>query len=169
MGKLRRLRERLSGSGQRADETVGLTSSDGLPVSGGRVRTGRRLVRVLPVLVIVVGVVFDFLTPTRVTAAPLYAAAPLVAAPFYPLIGTLLVAIASLVFELAVHIYAKSLMSLEALSELLTVVVVSLLALYISGVLRRSGQRLASARIIAETAQRAVLPRPAERIGGVRI
>lgn len=169
MGKLRRLRERLSGSGQRADETVGLTSSDGLPVSGGRVRTGRRLVRVLPVLVIVVGVVFDFLTPTRVTAAPLYAAAPLVAAPFYPLIGTLLVAIASLVFELAVHIYAKSLMSLEALSELLTVVVVSLLALYISGVLRRSGQRLASARIIAETAQRAVLPRPAERIGGLRI
>ncbi|MFD7897506.1 PP2C family protein-serine/threonine phosphatase [Streptomyces sp. NPDC059568] len=140
-----------------------------MPVSGGRVRTGRRLVRVLPLLVLVVGVIFDSLTPTRVTAAPLYAAAPLVAAPFYPLIGTLLVAIASLLFELAMHLYANSLMTLEALSELLTVVVVSLLALYISGVLRRSGQRLASARIIAETAQRAVLPRPAERIGGLRI
>lgn len=169
MAKLTKLADRLSGGGRRADDIAGPLSGDGMPMPTGRVRTGRRLVRFLPVLVIIAGVVFDFLTPTRVTAGPLYAAAPLVAAPFYPMLGTLLVAVASLLAELAVHIYAKSLMSLESLSEVLTVVVVSLLALYISGVLRRSGQRLASARIIAETAQRAVLPRPAERIGGLRI
>ncbi|WP_066952104.1 PP2C family protein-serine/threonine phosphatase [Streptomyces lushanensis] len=136
---------------------------------GSRVRTSRRLVRFLPVLVIVCGVVLDLSTPTRVTAAPLYAAAPLVAAPFYPLIGTLLISVAAIMAELSMHLYSSSLNTLESLSELLTVVIVSLLALYISGVLRRSGQRLASARIIAETAQRAVLPRPAERIGGLRI
>ncbi|MFF3755157.1 PP2C family protein-serine/threonine phosphatase [Streptomyces sp. NPDC002018] len=144
-------------------------SADGTLMPSSRIRTGRRLVRFLPVLVIVVGVVLDLSTPTRVTAAPLYAASPLVAAPFYPLAGTLLVSIAAIFAELSMHLYTNSLNSLESVSELLTVVIVSLLALYIGGVLRRSGQRLASARIIAETAQRAVLPRPAERIGGLRI
>ncbi|MEV0035075.1 PP2C family protein-serine/threonine phosphatase [Streptomyces sp. NPDC050804] len=144
-------------------------SADGSPMPESRIRTSRRLVRFLPVLVIGVGVVLDLSTPTRVTAAPLYAASPLVAAPFYPLIGTLLISVAAVCAELSMHLYANSLNTLESLSELLTVVIVSLLALYIGGVLRRSGQRLASARIIAETAQRAVLPRPAERIGGLRI
>ncbi len=169
MGKLSKLRENLGGRGRRADDLAGPVSADGSPMPGSRVRTSRRLVRFLPVLVIVCGVVLDLSTPTRVTAAPLYAAAPLVAAPFYPLIGTLLISVAAIMAELSMHLYSSSLNTLESLSELLTVVIVSLLALYISGVLRRSGQRLASARIIAETAQRAVLPRPAERIGGLRI
>ncbi|PVE12539.1 membrane protein [Streptomyces scopuliridis RB72] len=125
--------------------------------------------RVLPVLVIIAGVVFDVLTPTRITASPLFAAAPLVAAPFYPMLGTLTIAIASLTAEVGLHISTGTQFQVESISEVLTVVVVSLLALYINGVVRRSGERLASARIIAETAQRAVLPRPAERIGGLRI
>jgi serine phosphatase RsbU (regulator of sigma subunit) len=132
-------------------------------------RAGRLVVRVLPALVIVGGVVFDLLTPVRVTAGPLFAAAPLVAAPFYPMIGTLLVAVASLAAEAALRNNTGSLFTVDAASELLTVLVVSILALYINGVVRRSGERLASARIIAETAQRAVLPRPADRIGGLRI
>ncbi|MFE2639683.1 PP2C family protein-serine/threonine phosphatase [Streptomyces scopuliridis] len=136
---------------------------------GARGRTGRRLVRVLPVLVIIGGVVFDTLTPTRITASPLFAAAPLVAAPFYPMAGTLVIALASLAAEVGLHISTGTQFQVESISEVLTVLVVSLLALYINGVVRRSGERLASARIIAETAQRAVLPRPAERIGGLRI
>ncbi|MGW2511896.1 PP2C family protein-serine/threonine phosphatase [Streptomyces scopuliridis] len=136
---------------------------------GARGRTGRRLVRVLPVLVIVAGVVFDTLTPARITASPLFAAAPLVAAPFYPMAGTLVIALAALAAEVGLHISTGTQFQVEAISEVLTVLVVSLLALYINGVVRRSGERLASARVIAETAQRAVLPRPAERIGGLRI
>ncbi|MEV7427645.1 MULTISPECIES: PP2C family protein-serine/threonine phosphatase [unclassified Streptomyces] len=127
------------------------------------------MVNFLPALVIIGGVILDVSTPTRVTAAPLFAAAPLVAAPFYPLLGTLLVSVTSLAAEIALHVRARSLLTLESLSQLLTVLVVSLLAMYITGVVRRSGERLASARIIAETAQRAVLPRPAERVGGLRI
>ncbi|MFE2033661.1 PP2C family protein-serine/threonine phosphatase [Streptomyces scopuliridis] len=136
---------------------------------GARGRTGRRLVRVLPVLVIIGGVVFDTLTPTRITASPLFAAAPLVAAPFYPMAGTLVIVLASLAAEVGLHISTGTQFQVESISEVLTVLVVSLLALYINGVVRRSGERLASARVIAETAQRAVLPRPAERIGGLRI
>ncbi|MFJ5227842.1 PP2C family protein-serine/threonine phosphatase [Streptomyces sp. NPDC088400] len=137
--------------------------------TGPGARTGRRLVRYLPALVIAVGVLFDITTPTRVTSGPLFAAAPLVAAPFYSMFGTSLVALASLIAELALRLRSESLLTVEATSELLTVVVVSVLALYINAVVRRSGERLASARIIAETAQRAVLPRPAERIGGLRV
>ncbi|MEV7090597.1 PP2C family protein-serine/threonine phosphatase [Streptomyces sp. NPDC093085] len=127
------------------------------------------MVRVLPALVIIGGVVLDVVTPARVTAAPFFAAAPLIAAPFYPMVGTLLVAVFSLGAETGLRIKTDSLYTVTATSELLTVLVVSALALYINGVVRRSGERLASARIIAETAQRAVLPRPAERIGGLRI
>ncbi|MFE2938836.1 PP2C family protein-serine/threonine phosphatase [Streptomyces sp. NPDC059255] len=130
---------------------------------------GRRLVRLLPALVIIGGVVLDLVTPARVTAAPFFAAAPLIAAPFFPLLGVLLVAVASLAAEVALRIHTDTLTTVVSVSELLTVLVVSALALYINGVVRRSGERLASARVIAETAQRAVLPRPAERIGGLRI
>ncbi|MDX3855471.1 PP2C family protein-serine/threonine phosphatase [Streptomyces sp. AK02-01A] len=132
-------------------------------------RSGRGLVRILPGLVIVAGVVLDLVTPARITASPLFAAAPLVAAPFYPMLGTLLVALAALIAELGLNFHNQSMTDPASLTELLTVLTVSILALYINGVVRRSGERLASARIIAETAQRAVLPRPAERIGGLRI
>ncbi|WP_420894569.1 PP2C family protein-serine/threonine phosphatase [Streptomyces scopuliridis] len=182
MWKLRKLGKGIGGRGRRATEDAGLWPDGGTGFwavgdnvggggryPGGRGRTGRRLVRVLPVLVIIAGVVFDVLTPTRITASPLFAAAPLVAAPFYPMLGTLTIAIASLTAEVGLHISTGTQFQVESISEVLTVVVVSLLALYINGVVRRSGERLASARIIAETAQRAVLPRPAERIGGLRI
>ena len=55
------------------------------------------------------------------------------------------------------------------MTELVTVLTVSGLALLINRVVRRSGERLASARVIAEAAQRAVLPTPAERIGGLHV
>ncbi|MGS2589286.1 PP2C family protein-serine/threonine phosphatase [Streptomyces hebeiensis] len=130
---------------------------------------GRRLVRYLPALVIVAGTLYDYFTPARISASPLFAAAPLIAAPFYSLRGTLLVAVAALAAESGLHLYAGAGDQAQRISGLLTVLVVAGLALYINGVVRRSGQRLASARIIAETAQRAVLPRPAERIGGLRV
>ncbi|WP_327414822.1 hypothetical protein [Streptomyces sp. NBC_01233] len=56
-----------------------------------------------------------------------------------------------------------------ALTEPATVVTVSGLALLVNRVVRRSGEQLASARGIAEAAQRAVPPKPAERIGGLHV
>ncbi|MEW1719505.1 PP2C family protein-serine/threonine phosphatase [Streptomyces sp. NPDC093109] len=127
------------------------------------------MVALMPALVIIFGVILDVTTPTQVTAAPLLAAAPLVAAPFYPMVGTSLVALVAVAAEVGLRISSSTLITLTSLSELLTVLVASLLAIYITGIVRRSGEQLASARVIAETAQRAVLPRPAERIGGLRI
>ncbi|MEU9082975.1 PP2C family protein-serine/threonine phosphatase [Streptomyces sp. NPDC048357] len=127
------------------------------------------MVRVLPAGLIVLGTVFNLLTPPRFTGSPFFSAAPLVAAPLYTFRATVLTGLlASLaVFLLQLHNGTGG--KVEALTELATVVTVSGLALLINRVVRRSGEQLASARGIAEAAQRAVLPKPAERIGGLHV
>ncbi|WNI23450.1 PP2C family protein-serine/threonine phosphatase [Streptomyces sp. ITFR-16] len=129
----------------------------------------RRFVRALPALMIVVGVLFDFLTPPVFTAVPMFAAAPLIAAPFFTLGSTVRVGIAALLAVAVKVLYGGTLPGVVLTSELLTVLTVSVLAVVINGVVRRSNEQLASARVIAETAMRAVLPTPAERIGGLQV
>ncbi|WP_078849874.1 PP2C family protein-serine/threonine phosphatase [Streptomyces sp. NRRL F-5126] len=123
----------------------------------------------LPVIVIAVGVVFDALTPTRFTASPFFAAAPMVAAPFFGLLGTLVTGLTGLACEVLLRYDDGTLARPEAVGDLLTVVTVTVLAMGINRIVRLSGERLASASIIAEMAQRAVLPQPSERIGGLHI
>ncbi|MFF9013022.1 PP2C family protein-serine/threonine phosphatase [Streptomyces sp. NPDC014870] len=134
-----------------------------------RAERARRFIRALPPLVIVGGIVFDLSTPASYTASPMFAAAPLIAAPFFSMLTTLLTGIAAVLASIGLHVYNDTVNDIPALTETLTVVTVSALALLINRVVRRSGERLASARVIAETAQKAVLPTPAERIGGLQV
>nr|WP_199814932.1 PP2C family protein-serine/threonine phosphatase [Streptomyces sp. NRRL WC-3549] len=129
----------------------------------------RRFVRALPVLMIVAGAVVDLLTAPNVSAIPLFAAAPLIAAPFFSLSRTLRTAGAALLVVLAIRVAHGSIGRMAPLTELLTLVTVSALALVINGVVRRGNEQLASARVIAETAMRAVLPTPDDRIGGLLV
>ncbi|MER7725154.1 PP2C family protein-serine/threonine phosphatase [Streptomyces sp. NPDC096323] len=135
---------------------------------GGGVRT-RRFVRVLPGLMIVGGVLFDVLSPPEFTAIPLYAAAPLIAAPFASLAGTVRAGVAALLAVVGLRAYSGTLLQVVPAIELVTVLTVSVLAVVINGVVRRGNEQLASARVIAETAMRAVLPTPSERIGGLHV
>ncbi len=57
----------------------------------------------------------------------------------------------------------------DSLTELITIATVAVLAVLVNGMVRRSSERLVSVREIAEAAQRAVLPQPAERIAGFEI
>ncbi|MCM2390910.1 PP2C family protein-serine/threonine phosphatase [Streptomyces albipurpureus] len=129
----------------------------------------RRFVRTLPVVMILGGVIFDAMTPPMFTAAPMFAAAPLIAAPFFSWLTTLLTGIAATMGVIGLHHFKETMFEPAAYTELITVVTVSGLALLINQVVQRGSQRLASARVIAEAAQRAVLPTPAERIGGLRV
>lgn len=129
----------------------------------------RRVVRILPFLLILLGLVFDLLTPPSFTGSPFFTAAPLIAAPLFSLGATALTGIASSAAVVGLHFYNGTSWRAEALTELVTVLTVSGLALLINRVVRRSVERLASARGIAEAAQRAVLPTPAERIGGLHV
>ncbi|MEU9199291.1 PP2C family protein-serine/threonine phosphatase [Streptomyces sp. NPDC048332] len=134
----------------------------------GGVRT-RRFVRSLPMLMIVGGVLFDALTPPQFTAIPLFTAAPLIAAPFFSLASTIRTGAAAMLAVLGLRLHYDTLAAVVSSIELLTVLTVSGLAVVINGVVRRSNEQLASARVIAETAMRAVLPTPSDRIGGLQV
>ncbi|MYU21212.1 SpoIIE family protein phosphatase [Streptomyces sp. SID8352] len=130
---------------------------------------GNRLVRVLPPLLILVAIVYDSLTPRYFTAGPLYTAAPLVAAPLYSRRGTVLTAAAVIASVSLLQLAKGVLHSVDSLTELITIATAAVLAVLVNTSVRRTDERLASTREIAEAAQRAVLPRPPERIGGFEI
>ncbi|WP_406452717.1 serine/threonine-protein phosphatase [Streptomyces sp. NBC_00876] len=129
----------------------------------------RRFVRALPALMIIGGMLLDFFSPPAFTAIPLFAAAPLIAAPFFSRASTIRTGIAALLAVVALRLYSGTLIQVVPSIELLTVLTVSILAVVINGVVRRSNEQLASARVIAETAMRAVLPTPSDRIGGLHV
>ncbi|MFD7031294.1 PP2C family protein-serine/threonine phosphatase [Streptomyces sp. NPDC059917] len=135
----------------------------------GANRLIRRFVRTLPVLLVLLGLVFDLATPPNYTGSPFFSAAPLVAAPLFALGTTVLTGAFASLAVVALHVHHGTTWRAEAVTELVTVLTVSVLAILINRVVRRSGAQLASARGIAEAAQRAVLPTPADRIGGLHI
>ncbi|MGK3936822.1 PP2C family protein-serine/threonine phosphatase [Streptomyces caeruleatus] len=132
----------------------------------GPISHARAFVRVLPALLLVAGAFYDYFTPAQFSAAPLYAAAPLVAAPLYSRRATVLTGAATVLVVLVVHQLLGILLQVQAVAETVTVMTVAVLAVLINLLVRRSSERLATQREIAEAAQRAVLPGPAGRIGG---
>ncbi|MFD5795958.1 PP2C family protein-serine/threonine phosphatase [Streptomyces diastatochromogenes] len=131
--------------------------------------TPRTLARLLPALLIAAGILYDLLTPRVFTAVPFFTAAPLIAAPLSSLRTTLLTGLAALAATVAVHVRFGLEPDVHTITEVVTVSTVALLAAAINRVLRLGDRRLASAREIAEAAQRAVLPEPDARIAGFDI
>lgn len=150
----------MAGLGRQGEDARATAAGDG---------AARRVARLLPVLLILLGLAFDLLTPPSFTGAPFFTAAPLIAAPLFAFLATALTGIGASLAVVALHFYNGTSGKAESVTELVTVVTVSGLALLINQVVRRSVERLASARGIAEVAQRAVLPTPAERIGGLYV
>ncbi|MFE9566424.1 PP2C family protein-serine/threonine phosphatase [Streptomyces sp. NPDC006487] len=129
----------------------------------------RRIVKMLPGTLIVLGFLFDVLTPPSFTGSPFFSAAPLIAAPLFSLRATVLTGMLATLAVVVLHIYNGTTFKVEAMTELATVLTVSGLATLINIVVRRGTEQLASARGIAEAAQRAVLPTPAELIAGLQV
>ncbi|MFF7725928.1 PP2C family protein-serine/threonine phosphatase [Streptomyces sp. NPDC008001] len=155
----------------------GTGGGDGGPWRSRAVRraaahTARRAARRLPAVLIAGGVLFDLGAPTHYSSAPFLSAAPLVAAPLHTLRATVAAALAAVAVAVGLALYHRPSGTGEALSEIATIATigtVALVALGINRIARRSDQQLASARGIAEAAQRAVLPAPPSRIGGLRV
>ncbi|MFF5014001.1 PP2C family protein-serine/threonine phosphatase [Streptomyces sp. NPDC001165] len=147
--------------------------SDRAPLPSGRRRgrrpTPRALARALPALLVAAGIGYDLLTPRAFTAVPFFTAAPLIAAPLSSLRTTLLTGLAALVATVVVTTRTGPATDVHAITEIVTVATVAVLAAAINRVLRLGDQRLASAREIAEAAQRAVVPEPDDRIAGFDI
>ncbi|MCX2970608.1 MULTISPECIES: PP2C family protein-serine/threonine phosphatase [Streptomyces] len=131
--------------------------------------TGRRLARFLPPVLLVAAVTAQGLTPRTFVFAALFAAVPLVAAPLYSAWATALLGLLASA-SLSVLMYARDGFDLfEGTLRAATVTTVSVIAVVLNRVLRRSQRQLASVRDIAEAAQRALLPPPERRLGPLRI
>ncbi|UFR03292.1 serine/threonine-protein phosphatase [Streptomyces sp. Go40/10] len=140
-----------------------------VPVRARRRPSPRAQARALPALLIACGIGYGLLAPQQFTAVPFFTAAPLIAAPLSSLRTTVLTGLAALAAAYAVHTDAGVHPAVGTLTDVVTVATVALLAVAINRVVRRGDRRLASAREIAEAAQRAVLPEPDARIGGFEI
>ncbi|MYW63758.1 SpoIIE family protein phosphatase [Streptomyces sp. SID8379] len=125
--------------------------------------------RLLPPLLILCGGCYEYVTPAGFSGAPLFSAAPLVAAPFFSLRSTLLAGLGSIVTILLVHFRYTQRVGTDTITEMATVTTVCLIACFINRLVRRGNEQLDSARRIAQAAQFAVLPEPADRIGGLAI
>ncbi|MEV1025546.1 PP2C family protein-serine/threonine phosphatase [Streptomyces sp. NPDC050264] len=127
----------------------------------------RAFLRVLPLLMITGGAVYEYFTPSGFAGSPLFSAAPLVVAPFFSLGSTIMAGVVSIGAIVAVHLRYS--FHSDVYTEMATVATVCVLACFINRIVRRGDEQLASARQIAEAAQLAVLPEPAGRIGGLAI
>ncbi|RNG23122.1 PP2C family protein-serine/threonine phosphatase [Streptomyces botrytidirepellens] len=130
---------------------------------------GRRLAPWTPAILLLGGIAFDLAAPAPYTASPFFAAAPLVAASLFPLRQTIITTVLALTAVCLLAELHGVRDPTQAATEIATVATVALLALVINRVVRRGDRRLASARGIAEAAQRAVLPVPPARIAGLDV
>ncbi|MDT0345112.1 PP2C family protein-serine/threonine phosphatase [Streptomyces litchfieldiae] len=124
----------------------------------------------LPALLVAIGTWLDFQTPPHVTLTPFYVAAPLLAAPVLSLPITAaygVLATGAVAAQMSWRIPEPAWS--EATIKTGTVALISLLALVINRIVARRDQRVAAAQNVAEAVQRAVVPEPPDRAGGLTV
>ncbi|MET7639088.1 PP2C family protein-serine/threonine phosphatase [Streptomyces sp. NPDC005438] len=145
--------------------------ADGTPrrSDGGEGRE-RSWLRACPAIFLVFGVLIGLATPAGLTISPLFAAASMVAASVLSVRATALTGLAAVIAEGALVLgLDENNAPAQGPMQTATVATVAGLAVVFNVLLRRSGEELASARDIAEAAQLAVLPVPADRVAGLRV
>ncbi|MBW1604494.1 serine/threonine-protein phosphatase [Streptomyces sp. JJ66] len=128
-----------------------------------------RAARFLPPVLLVVAVGASFLTPPDFTFANLLAAAPLVAAPLYSARATALTGVLATAALLWLMQVREGFDLFDGTLKAATVATVSVIAVGLNHVLRRSRKQLATVRDVAEAAQFALLPVPERRLGPLHI
>jgi serine phosphatase RsbU (regulator of sigma subunit) len=127
------------------------------------------LARRLPALLIVAGIVFELVTPPDVTASPILAVAPMVAAPLLSWRGTAATGLAAVGADVGLAAYHHDLGDPERLTAIATIAAVAVLALGVNHLIGQNDRLLKSARDIATAAQVAVLPPPPSRLPGLTV
>ncbi|MGW2283057.1 PP2C family protein-serine/threonine phosphatase [Streptomyces sp. NPDC001770] len=123
----------------------------------------------IPAGVIVLAVVVDLLTPHEVTSAPLLIAAPVFAGPLLRPRGIILTGLVAMAVHAVLARVDGTFGWRRGVANQLTLVAVTVLALFINRRLERQYAHTLRARQVAAVAQRAVLPDPPERIGSLRV
>ncbi|MFF3617106.1 PP2C family protein-serine/threonine phosphatase [Streptomyces sp. NPDC002580] len=119
----------------------------------------------LPAVLLLLAVVIDFATPETVSAAALYAAAPLTAAPVLSLRGTIITGVVAFLLDLAMFGYFGYHGTAPQVSELSMVATVAVIAAFLNRLLYHLQTQLRSARDVAAAVQHAILPDPPKTAG----
>lgn len=119
--------------------------------------------------VIVLAVVIDLITPHDVTSAPLLMAAPVAAAPLLGIRGIVGVGVTAMVVHAFLARIDGTFGWRAGVANQMALAAVTALAVLIHRLLRSQDVRARRAQHVAAVAQRAVLPRPPSRIGGLHI
>ncbi|MGA5703650.1 PP2C family protein-serine/threonine phosphatase [Peterkaempfera bronchialis] len=128
-----------------------------------------RWTQLLPFLLIAAAVVLDIPTPPQLSTFPLLAAAPVAAAPLLSLAGTVAAGCTADLAGLYLVYRHGGRLDFAAVSELVSIVVLTIFAAGVNQLMSRDQRMLRSARDMAEAVQRAVLPPPPARIGPLAI
>ncbi|WP_181786413.1 PP2C family protein-serine/threonine phosphatase [Streptomyces phytophilus] len=139
------------------------------PDATGGERRVRWALRWLPAGLIVLGAVFFWFTPEGLRSSPMFETTPLVAAALLSLRGTVAVAVSALVVDVTLEILNGTAGTPDALTQMVSQVVLGGLAIVINVLIQRNYRRLTSARHVAVAAQRAVLPNPPDGFGTLRV
>ncbi|WP_223187430.1 hypothetical protein [Streptomyces sp. CBMA29] len=118
------------------------------------------LVRWVPAVMIVGGVVFDLVTPNPYTGDTMLAGACVLAGAIQSARIAILTCLVSLAGVLALTIHSGIIRQGAGTAEIINVVLSGVIGLAVNQALTRSGRRLATVRDVAESAQRALLPDP---------
>jgi serine phosphatase RsbU (regulator of sigma subunit) len=128
-----------------------------------------RLQPLLPLGMIAGGIVLDVTTPGYVTSDPLLAAAPPVAAALSSVRTTALISGAAVISGSVLTVIHDTGDHTHRIWELLSIVLLSIIALVIAQKRSHSQIELEAIRSVAETVQRAVLPVPDRRVGPLTV
>ncbi|MFJ2153975.1 PP2C family protein-serine/threonine phosphatase [Streptomyces microflavus] len=146
--------------------------SDGYAGGSGS-RGARILARALPPLLVVIGIVFQLVTPQELTGTPFFVAAPLIAAPLFARWVAVFYGAVDILAAVLLHLVGGRVLADAAdqhlPTDLATIVFATALAVLIHGIVERGRHQLATARGVAEAVQKAVLPTPPARIEGLRL
>lgn len=128
-----------------------------------------RHLRLVPLILLVVGLLIDFYTPARFSLEALYVAAPMTAAALLSLRVTILSGLGACAADAAMLTHFGYLGGSSGYSELAAVATVSAIAVVVNRLMHYRDVRLQSAREITLAVQRAVLPQPPASVGSLRI
>ncbi|MEV7026952.1 serine/threonine-protein phosphatase, partial [Kitasatospora sp. NPDC093558] len=128
-----------------------------------------RYLRVLPWLMVAGGLLWNGIDTRDYWGDPMVAAAAVLAGALLPLRDTLAVAAANVTGIVVLSFHDGTAGTEGGFLELTNTVFAALLGVWINRVVARHGRRQETVRSVAEAAQRAVLPAPPGRAGGLAV
>lgn len=134
----------------------------------GRASRGTRWSRWTPGTVLLLATAVD-LVWWEVNTFPLLAAVPVLAAPLFSLSWTIISGVAASLLGMLLSLREIETFTRTVLIQVATIAVLTVVAVSLNRMFTREREELRTAREVAETVQRAVLPTMPDRVGGLTI